>query len=142
MKPNLIKGGSHSDQRGTITFMNDFDMDQVKRFYVIEHPDTKTIRAWRGHKIEQRWFHAIQGSFLIRIVEIENWENPNTDLPIIEFKLSAKSTEVLHIPVGYASSLQALEKDSKLIVFADYDISNVEKDNYLFPEEYWGTTKN
>lgn len=136
---SLIKGAKQSDVRGKITFVNDFDMSQIKRFYIIEPSDTKTIRAWRAHRIEQRWFHVTDGAFLIRLVKLDNWDTPSQDLPIEEYRLQKEKTEVLHIPAGYASSVQALVDNSKLVIFADYGIENVEKDNYLFPEEYWET---
>lgn len=136
-KPNTILGGSATDHRGTISFFNDFDMSQVKRFYIIENFDTNTIRGWRAHRIEQRWFHVIRGEFKIGLVEIDNWENPSKRLPIAYYILSTKNMEVFHIPVGYAISIQALEADSKLLVFADQTMENAKLDDYLFPVDYF-----
>lgn len=137
MLPSIIEGGSHTDQRGTITFLNEFDMSQVKRFYIIQHPNTETVRGWRAHKIEQRWFHVTDGSFLIRLVKIDDFSSPSVDLSVTEFELSSKSTEVLHVPVGYASSIQAIEPESKLVVFADYGIENATTDDYIYPVDYF-----
>ena len=136
--PGIIKGGSNSDHRGTISFVNDFKMDDVKRFYIIKHPDTSIVRAWRGHKIEQRWFYVVKGSFKIKSVKIDNWESPSKNLEQITFILSADDSCVLHMPKGYATSLQALEDEATLIVFADYGIENAENDNYLYPVDYFG----
>ena len=69
-KPQILTGGVFTDHRGTLKYNNGFDMSQVKRFYTIEHPDTSTIRAWRGHKIEQRWFSVSKGAFVIKLVKI------------------------------------------------------------------------
>jgi dTDP-4-dehydrorhamnose 3,5-epimerase len=135
--PEIISGGSHTDTRGTITFFNDFDMSQVKRFYVIENASTNVKRGWRGHKIEQRWFSVSEGAFNVRLVQIDNWEAPDKNLPVTEYLLSAENTEVLHIPVGYASCVQAAQSHSKLIVFADYGVDHASNDNYLFPEDYF-----
>jgi dTDP-4-dehydrorhamnose 3,5-epimerase-like enzyme len=135
--PAIIKGESYTDHRGTLHFVNDFAMDQVKRFYIIEHKDTEIIRAWRAHRIEQRWFHVIKGVFLIRLVKIDNWESPDRGLPVLEITLSASSTEILHIPVGFASSIQATETNSSLLIFADYGIENSKTDNYLYPADYF-----
>lgn len=137
MQPNIVKGGSHTDHRGTISFINDFDMNQIKRFYIIEHPDTETVRGWRGHKIEQRWFYVTEGTFVIDLVRIDDFESPSVDLPVTQFKLSVKDTEVLHVPVGYASSIKALTPNSKLIVFADYGVENAPLDDYLYPVDYF-----
>ena len=40
MKPELIKGGSHSDNRGSIIFNNDFDTTDIKRIYMVENEST------------------------------------------------------------------------------------------------------
>ena len=141
-QPRIIKGGSHTDHRGKISFMNEFDMTEVKRSYVIFHPETDIIRAWRAHKIEQRGFHVLDGGFLIRLVKINDWEMPDRNLSIEEFILTAENTEVLHIPAGYGSSIQAIEKNSKLIVFGDYGIDNAKLDDYLYPSDFFEHKEN
>lgn len=137
MEPTIIKGGSHTDQRGTLSFVNDFDMGRVKRFYTIDHPTHRIVRAWRGHRIEQRWFYVVEGAFLLRLVKIDYWESPTKNLPIAEYKLFAKDQKVLHVPNGYASWLQATEDHSKIILFGDYGIEHAKLDNYLYPMDYF-----
>lgn len=133
----LIKGGAHSDHRGTITFINDFDMQAVKRFYRIKHPDIDTIRGWRGHKIEQRWFHVSSGAFLVKLIKVDDWVAPSSSLPIEEIILNEAHHIVLHIPAGYATAIRALEENSELMVFADYPIEHAKNDDYLFPLDYF-----
>lgn len=135
--PEIIEGGNHTDSRGTITFFNEFDMREVKRFYVIENANVEIKRAWRGHKIEQRWFNVLNGAFKVQLVKIDNWEMPDKNLSFTEFLLSAEDIKVLHIPVGYASSVQATQSNSKLIVFADYGLDHALEDDYLYPENYF-----
>jgi dTDP-4-dehydrorhamnose 3,5-epimerase len=135
--PKIISGGEHTDFRGRLTFFNNFDMSLVKRFYSIENAATNIVRAWRGHRIEQRWFYADHGAFKIKLVKIDDWSNPSPKLFQITFDLEAKDNTVLYIPKGYASSIQALEAHSKLIVFADSDMVNAKNDDYLFPEDYF-----
>jgi len=135
-KPSMIKGGSHTDHRGTIHFVNDFDMSQVKRFYLIEHPNIEVIRAWRAHRIEQRWFNAVAGKFVIRIVKIDNWESPTKVVSIQDVHLSS-CNEVLYIPSGYGTWIQAEENNSKLLVFGDYGIEHAINDDYLYPQDYF-----
>ncbi len=120
MEPAIIKGGQFQDERGIINFNNDFNALGVKRIYTIENKSTDFIRGWQGHKIEQRWFSAIGGSFKIQLIQIDNWENPSTNLPRFEFILKSESLDFLHIPGGYVTSIQALEENSKLLLFADY----------------------
>lgn len=82
-------------------------MQSIKRMYTIENVDADFIRGWQGHKIEQRWFSPISGSFKIKLIEPNNWENPSQNLPVLEFVLNAESLDVLHVPPGFISSIQA-----------------------------------
>ncbi len=133
--PKIIKGGKHTDARGTLAYFNEFDMFAIRRFYWIEHPDIDLERGWRGHKVEQRWFSVCQGSFLVKLVKIDDWTSPSSGLEQNVFILN--DTEVLHIPKGYASYLKANEPNSKLIVFADSKIADAGLDDYLFPINYF-----
>jgi dTDP-4-dehydrorhamnose 3,5-epimerase-like enzyme len=136
MKPKLILGNNHTDDRGTLFFNNDFDTTAIKRIYIIENKNTDFVRAWQGHKIEQRWFTAVQGSFEIKLIAIDNWEKPSVNLQKKTFVLKPNSMEVLHIPKGFVSSIQALEKGSKLLVMADYLLGEI-KDEYRFAVDYF-----
>ena len=62
MKQNMkiINGGTFKDSRGTLRFVNDFDFSEVKRFYQIENSSTDIVRAWQGHKIEEKFFLLLQ----------------------------------------------------------------------------------
>src|SRR5664279_4405999 len=109
----LIQGGQHTDERGTLCFFNDFDMAPVKRLYTIEHPDTGIARAWQAHKIEQKWFYVVTGSFKIVVLKPDNWEKPSENLPVKEFILQSGMNQVLYIPGGYANGFKALKAHSK-----------------------------
>lgn len=136
MKPVIIQGGCHSDARGTLVYNNSFDASEIKRVYVIENKDTGFIRGWQGHRIEQRWFSTIQGSFEIKLIAIDNWENPSQSLEPLTFILNAEKMDVLHIPRGYVSSIHALTDGAKLLVMADYRLGEV-KDEYRFDVDYF-----
>lgn len=131
MIPKIIVGNSHSDSRGTLFFNNDFDASAIKRIYSIENSSKDFIRGWQGHKIEQRWFLAINGLFRIQLVAIDNWDSPSNDLEILNFVVNDKNKDILHVPRGYASSIQALEEGSKLLVMADYKFGEIQ-DEYRF----------
>ncbi|KKX51752.1 hypothetical protein, partial [Sphingobacterium sp. IITKGP-BTPF85] len=66
---DFIKGGIAKDGRGQIRFVNDFEMSLVKRFYIIKNLDLTLVRGWRAHRIEQRWFYVLSGSFAIDTVK-------------------------------------------------------------------------
>lgn len=134
--PAIIQGAKHSDQRGTLSFWNDFDMQSIKRMYVVENADTQLLRGWRGHRIEQRWFYVMVGSFRIQLVQIDNWASLNPSLTKLNYELSAAENMVLHVPAGYASAIQALTKEAKLLVLADYGLAEI-NDDYRFPIDYF-----
>ncbi len=137
MKPYLIKGGKFSDQRGAITFVNDFDMSPIKRFYLISPENTSIVRAWQGHQHESKWFHVVSGKFLIRLIQIDNWDQPSTSLLVSDFVLSADDHSVLHIPGGYVNGFQMLENNSSLMIYSDADLEASKLDDYRFDQNYW-----
>lgn len=136
MIPGIIKGKVHSDQRGLLLYNNDFDATVIKRIYFIENANTSLVRAWQGHQIEQRWFSIVKGSFKILLIKVDDWENPSRKLQTQEYIISAKSLDILHIPKGYLSSIQALEEESKMLVMADYLLGEID-DEYKFPRDYF-----
>lgn len=136
MIPRIINGGSHSDTRGTVRFNNSFDATTIKRIYLIENNETTFVRGWQGHRIEQRWFSVLQGSFKIELIAIDNWENPSRDLKSLSFIVNAETLDVLHVPQGYVTSIQALNEGAKLLVMADYLLGTIQ-DEYRFDIDYF-----
>ncbi|NQX40311.1 dTDP-4-dehydrorhamnose 3,5-epimerase [Pedobacter steynii] len=136
-KPIFIPGGHHSDFRGVVSFVNDFHLDNVKRLYTIDHPNIDIVRAWQGHKVEQKWFCVVAGSFKMLVVKPDDWVNPSEELEVIEFTLSVESMGVLHIPGGYANGFKALEPNSKFIVFSNFSTEQSSDDNYRFDQNSW-----
>ncbi|WP_278381271.1 WxcM-like domain-containing protein [Chryseobacterium arthrosphaerae] len=134
--PEFIEGGKYSDVRGNLFFNNEFNTSEIKRIYCIENTETDFIRGWTGHKIEQRWFSAVLGSFTIKLVKINDWEAPSRELEILQYELNAEKLDVLHIPSGYASAIQANEKGAKLLVMANYSLGEID-DDYRFPIDYF-----
>lgn len=133
----LIKGNIHIDQRGIVRFVNDFHFENVKRFYTITHPNTNTIRAWQGHKLETKYFYVTKGSFLINWIKIDNWQQPSKDLETNTHTLSDSESEILIIPPGHVNGFKALEPDSTMIVFSDMLLEESKEDDYRFPVNYW-----
>ncbi len=136
MKPNLISGNCHQDERGQLFYNNDFHLASIKRMYVIENHSVGFVRAWQGHKVEQRWFSAVQGCFKIQLIAINNWEKPSETLSRLDYILESAKLDVLHIPAGYVSSIQALEEKSKLVVMSDYHLGEI-NDEFRYPTDYF-----
>jgi dTDP-4-dehydrorhamnose 3,5-epimerase len=133
----IIQGAQFEDERGKVIFFNEFDMSGVRRFYLIEHPDTLVVRAWQGHKKEQKWFYAISGSFKVVLVQPDNWERPSPELKAEEFLLKAGDNTILHIPGNYANGFKALEPKSKIMVFSSFTVEESSNDNFRFDKNLW-----
>ena len=136
MIPNIIKGGSHADSRGSLFYNNNFVASAIKRMYIIENNSTDFVRAWQGHKIEQRWFSALKGSFTIRLIAVDSWESPTKNLEQFSFIINAEKLDVLHVPSGYISSIQSLEEGSKLLSMSDYLLEELQ-DEYRYEVDYF-----
>lgn len=135
MNPELIKGKIHSDNRGKLSYNNEFDASRVKRIYFIENAEDY-YREWQGHKVEQRWFAAVSGKFLVKLVKVDNWETPDEDLSVVSYELKSEELDILHVPAGFVSSIQALAVDSKLLVMADHFLGEID-DEYRYPKNYF-----
>lgn len=136
MLPKIIGGSAHSDKRGTLYFNNKFNAEAIKRIYFIENIEINFIRAWQGHRIEQRWFCAANGSFEIKLIAIDNWDNPSKKLEQITFIICSEHLDILHIPPGFISSIRAITQNAKLLVLADYVLGEI-FDEYRYDPQYF-----
>lgn len=132
----IIKGNKHIDVRGILCYNNNFDASLIKRIYTIENANIDFIRGWQGHKIEQRWFAAVTGSFEISVVQIDDWDNPSKNLPITKHILNTDSLDYLNVPQGHITAIQALEYNSKLLIMTDYLLGELQ-DDYRYPVAYF-----
>ena len=135
--PLIIQGGIYDDNRGRLSYVNEFNFDDVKRFYTISNKSKDVVRAWQGHKIENKYLHVTSGSFVICIVKIDNWKNPAKDLPVEKFILSASKSQILNISAGYATGIKALDENSKLMVFSSNTTEDSSHDEYRFDADMW-----
>ncbi|WP_187477630.1 WxcM-like domain-containing protein [Amniculibacterium sp. G2-70] len=131
-----LNGNRHEDERGVITFNNDFDASKIKRIYTIENHSTEFVRGWQGHQVEQRWFAAMYGRFEISVIEVDNFENPSKDLTIQQYILTDETLSYLHVPAGCITAIRAIDPDSKLLVLSDYALGEIH-DEYRFPIDYF-----
>lgn len=139
--PILTKGGLSVDDRGTVSFVNDFDFKNVKRFYVVENHKQGFIRAWHGHKNESKYVFVVKGSAVVAAVKIDNWENPSKNLQVNRFTLSEKTPSVLFIPAGYANGFMSLSEDAKLIFYSTSELKDSLNDDIRFEAHYWDAWK-
>lgn len=115
--PTIIPGASHTDHRGTISFVNDFNFEGVNRFYNIHHPSTDIIRAWQGHTHESKYYYLVKGIWLIAWVKMD-FSIPEDQWIAEHIILKASDNNLLFLPPGYANGFRALESDSIITGFS------------------------
>ena len=136
-KPFIINGDLSADDRGELMFVNQFNMDLVKRFYVVSNHKQGFIRAWHAHKFESKYVFIVNGTALISTVQIDDWNNPSSDLAIDKFVLTAKKPSILYIPNGYANGFKTLSSDTKIIFFSTSTLGDSIDDDYRFDAYKW-----
>ncbi|HBV01216.1 MAG TPA: sugar epimerase [Candidatus Taylorbacteria bacterium] len=126
----LIKGDTHIDERGTLRFINGFDLAGVKRFYQVENHRAHFIRAWHGHKREQKYMYVASGSVYVGVVDLKTKE-------IQKFILSAEKPSILEIPGNTAHGFMNLSEHTKIIFFSTATLEESKKDDLRFPWDKW-----
>ena len=135
--PAMLKGGIAVDDRGSVSFVNDFDFSDVKRFYMIKNHAQGFIRAWHGHKKEAKYFTVVKGSALICGVEIDDWKSPSKNLQITRFVLSEAAPSVLYLPEGFANGAMSLTSDTTIVVYSTVSLQESLNDDIRFDSRYW-----
>lgn len=133
----FIQGGISVDYRGQISHVNDLDMSEIERFYIIHQNDTSIIRAWHAHQHEKKWFYVVKGSFTAAFVKIDNWETPSLDLQPEMYELTSEDSRVLYVPEGYANGFKANEPDSVLLVYSNKILSVAVNDSWRYDSQLW-----
>ena len=137
LEPTIIEGGDFNDRRGKIEFVNDFKLDDFKRFYTIHHKKLSTIRAWQAHQFEQKVFFPLEGFFIINLIKIDNWKTPNSKTKPYKYLLTENSPKILIVPGGYANGFINSVHNSKLLIFSSCSLDNSISDNYRFDKDYF-----
>lgn len=129
-EPTIINGGISFDDRGSVSFVNDFDFSDVKRFYCISNIRKNYIRAWHGHEKEGKFFLAALGQFRVGTVNLETNE-------LKVHYLNSVKPQVLYVPPGYANGLQNLTEGNSLMVFSTSTLKESLGDDTRFPWDKW-----
>ena len=137
VQPQLLKGGLAVDDRGAVSFVNDFNFSDVKRFYIVENHKQGFVRAWHAHKNEAKYVMVVKGSAVIGAVQIDDWDNPSKDLKVNRYVLSEKNPSVLYIPAGFANGFMSLSNDTKIIFFSTSELKDSLNDDIRYDAHYW-----
>lgn len=126
----LIKGDIAIDDRGSVTFANDFDFKGVKRFYMVQNHAKGFVRAWHGHKKESKYAFVTRGVVKLAVVEMDG-DNAATHI------LSSTKPQILWIPPGYYNGFKTLTDDAQIIFFSTVTIDEAKGDDYREPANKW-----
>jgi len=140
--PRIIKGGLSVDDRGCITFCNDFNFKDIKRFYMVENHEEYFIRAFHGHKYENKYVFVTQGDIKVVTIPIDHPEPELIRLwysheDVKEFYLSSKDPKILYIPAGYYNGFQTLTKDAKVMFFSTSTLEESLMDDIRQKWDFW-----
>lgn len=138
-KPELktLSGGLAVDDRGQVSFVNDFDFAGVKRFYMVSNHKQGFVRAWHAHKKEAKYVLVVKGAAVVGAVEIDNWDKPNKSAEVQRFVLSEKKPTVLYIPAGYANGFMSLTEDAQIMFFSTSTLDESLGDDFRYEARYW-----
>ena len=135
--PVLYTGDVAVDDRGEVTFVNDFGFSDVKRFYTVRNHRQGFIRAWHAHRREAKYVTVVTGAALIGAVRIDDWDQPSRDSTVHRYVLAALKPRVLHIPAGYANGFMSLTGDAHLIFFSTSSLQDSLGDDVRYDARHW-----
>ena len=138
-EPYLITGGISFDDRGSVSFVNEFNFKKIKRFYMVENYQQNFVRAWHAHKNESKYALVTKGSAIVSAVEIDDWKQPSKDKKIFKFILSESKPAIVFIPNGFANGFKSLTKDMKIIFFSTSTLEESKNDDFRFDANYFGS---
>ena len=133
----LLNGGLAVDDRGQVSFVNDFHFENVKRFYMVSNHKQGFILAWHGHKNESKYVSVVSGVALVGAVHIDNWDSPSNDTKPERYILSENKPQILYIPKGYANGFMSLTKDTKIIFYSTSALEDSLNDDFRFDSRHW-----
>lgn len=128
----MIPGKNFVDDRGMITFFNDFDFSDVKRMYLVRNHTAGFIRAWHGHKKEGKYVTVLQGAAKIVIIPM------SLRLDIAEaVVLSEHDPKIFFIPPRYYNGFKTLTDDCIIQFFSTSTLEESSGDDYREDYDYF-----
>ncbi len=134
---HYISGARSVDDRGSVSYVNDFDPSHFKRFYTIHNHSVGFIRAWHGHMNERKAIYVASGSAMIGAVQLSSTKMPSRDVQVTRTVLSEHNPGILLIPKGFANGIMTLTPNAVVIVFSDSSVEESRNDDYRYPYDYW-----
>lgn len=135
--PILIDCSKYIDDRGILTFCNNFNLKNVKRFYQIFNFNTDVIRAFHGHMFEAKYVYLPKGAAIFIIAKLID-KNTIDKSSMKKYVLSSDKPVILYIPPGYVNGFRFLTKDTLTMFFSTATLEESSSDDYRFPPDVLG----
>lgn len=130
-KPTLIEGGRFYDDRGSVSFVNDFDFQGVKRFYQVYNFQANFVRAWHGHKCEGKYITVTKGAAIIAAAPIGLLDGPDNEFTRVI--LTEHKPSVLWVPPGYVNGSKSLVADTIITYYSTATLDESKVDDFRHP---------
>ena len=95
------------------------------------------LRGFHGDSKTWKLFFCVKGKFEVKLVEIDDWENPSNNLNVKIYILEEENPKVLQIPEGYVNGFSALEENSKLMIMSNFRLGENPNDDVRFESNKW-----
>lgn len=134
----FIVGGFATDERGTVRFIPDFNLEGIKRFYTVMNHAVGYVRAWHGHKHEAKYLIVLNGAAMVCAAEVKNWEGPSIVISNMQTViLNGAQPGILYIPPGYIHGWKSLTAATQLGVFSTATLEESQADDIRFAARHW-----
>jgi dTDP-4-dehydrorhamnose 3,5-epimerase-like enzyme len=134
--PYLVEGGISIDDRGVVKYINEFNF-KAKRLYTVSNFSSLFIRAWHGHKKEEKCVMVLKGAAVVAAIPIEDWAYPRDSKNIYRYVLSDKKPAMVYIPKNCVNGFMSLTDDSQLLFFSSATLEESQEDDYRFEPDFW-----
>ena len=136
--PEIIAGGTAIDDRGVLSYLNSAPFEKVKRMYMVDNFDAATIRAFHGHRLEEKLVLVVAGAAIVNVsqMRIVSGNIVGLDQPT-RFVLADHNPQLLRIPAGYANGWKALLPNTKILFFSSTTMEEAKHDDYRWPWHYF-----
>ena len=134
---SLLVGGAAIDDRGSVSFCNEFPLESMKRFYVVRNHTRGFIRAWHGHRREAKAVFVASGTAMVCVVRVDDWDAPSRGIEVQKFVMSESQPRVLIIPPGFANGFMNLVRETRVVFFSNSTLEESAGDDIRFDARYW-----
>ena len=132
--PKIIPAGRALDDRGVLTFCNDFRIEDVRRVYFVENHRQGFVRAWHGHVKCDTFLWPVVGRWKCCAARLTS-SAETAGAPLVPYHLDHGS--ILHVPPGWYHGTQNLTAGAVLAVFSTATIEQVRADDLRLAWDWW-----